>query len=140
MVNESMYPQRWLPYHYLSPFVFDRWDAEKALREEEGTMLGRTPVLFLSSEEDTLVKPSMVKGMAEIRGWREGEREGGKLLGDDGDERDAGGLGSEARGKGARTRWVMIKGVHHDNAWTAKKQWGDAVTQFMEDVEEDKKT
>ncbi|KAG6833387.1 hypothetical protein H0H93_013268, partial [Arthromyces matolae] len=36
---EALYPQKWLPYRYLKPFVWDRWDALGALKEssDEGT-------------------------------------------------------------------------------------------------------
>lgn len=30
----ALYPQRWLPYHYLGPFAFDKWDALSAVEQE----------------------------------------------------------------------------------------------------------
>ena len=29
----AMYPQKWLPYRYLSPFLWNHWDSETALRQ-----------------------------------------------------------------------------------------------------------
>ncbi|KAG0663092.1 hypothetical protein C6P46_002935 [Rhodotorula mucilaginosa] len=31
----ALYPQKWLPYHYLGPFAFDKWDALSAIEQEE---------------------------------------------------------------------------------------------------------
>lgn len=29
---ETVYPQRWLPYRYLSPFLWNHWDSTSSLR------------------------------------------------------------------------------------------------------------
>jgi pimeloyl-ACP methyl ester carboxylesterase len=108
MIEESLYPSKCLPYHYLTAFVLDRWDALAALRHKpEGTLteLDRTPILFVSAEGDTLVKPELVRRMYEAS------------------------LGARTSQVG-RT-WLSIKDRSHDDAWMAKGDWGEGVRQFL---------
>ncbi|KAF3898706.1 Alpha/beta superfamily hydrolase [Trichophyton interdigitale] len=54
----ALYPQRWLPYRYLGPFLRNWWDSEEALRSisnpgSNGT--GKRKVLVVSAEKDELV-------------------------------------------------------------------------------------
>ena len=77
----AMYPQKWLPYRYLWPFLRSWWDSEDAVRRIGGskhekatatststtttTTRRRThslPILILSAEHDELVPP----GQAEV--------------------------------------------------------------------------
>ncbi len=53
-----LYPQKWLPYRYLWPFLRNRWDSERALRRI-ASMPGdnRFPILMLSAGKDELVPP-----------------------------------------------------------------------------------
>lgn len=109
MIEESLYPSKWLPYHYLTPFVLDRWDALAGLQASTGdrsdarpSELDRTRVLFVSAEGDTLVKPELVRRMAEV-----------------------------ARGDLAEREWLSIKDRSHDDAWMAKRDWGDGVRTFL---------
>ncbi|KAK2748089.1 hypothetical protein FQN57_001212 [Myotisia sp. PD_48] len=51
----ALYPQRWLPYRYLSPFLRSWWDSEAAIQKialRKGEKLG---VLIVSAEHDELV-------------------------------------------------------------------------------------
>lgn len=59
---KALYPQRWLPYHYLAPFVRDRWDAVYAASHmSQSSLLRRLSkqMLVLLSEKDELVPNSM---------------------------------------------------------------------------------
>lgn len=59
---KALYPQRWLPYHYLTPFAFDRWDAVHAASTmSQNSLLWRLSrsMLVLLSEKDELVPSSM---------------------------------------------------------------------------------
>ena len=49
----EMYPQKWLPYRYLSPFLWNLWDMRKALKAIDGRTVGN--VLVLRAENDELV-------------------------------------------------------------------------------------
>ncbi|KMQ45654.1 Alpha/Beta hydrolase fold [Trichophyton rubrum] len=54
----ALYPQRWLPYRYLGPFLRNWWDSEEALRSISDTRpngTGRRKVLVVSAEKDELV-------------------------------------------------------------------------------------
>lgn len=102
MISRSLYPSRLLPYHYLAPLALDRWDAHAALRQQ-GTLLSRTPILFISGADDTLVRPALVKEMHESTIRSHGE-------------------------KGAQ--WVSVKDASHDDCWT-KGDWWRGVETFL---------
>ncbi|KZT09202.1 uncharacterized protein LAESUDRAFT_722928 [Laetiporus sulphureus 93-53] len=60
----ALYPQRWLPYRYLAPLTFDKWDAVAAMRSVDvrhDSLLARlsTNMLVLLSEKDEIVPTSM---------------------------------------------------------------------------------
>ena len=62
LMVKAIYPQRWLPYHHLTPFVFDRWDAVHAVSHmSQGSLLRRLSksMFLLLSEKDELVPNSM---------------------------------------------------------------------------------
>ena len=50
----ALYPQKWLPYRYLSPFLWNHWDSKAALRTIAGS--GEVPrVLLLPATRDEVV-------------------------------------------------------------------------------------
>ena len=60
----AFYPQKWLPYHYLGPFLRSHWDSVRAVERIAGVDLGRemdaqdgpTPqILLLEGEKDEVV-------------------------------------------------------------------------------------
>ncbi|KAF7768385.1 hypothetical protein Agabi119p4_7628 [Agaricus bisporus var. burnettii] len=59
----ALYPQKWIPYHYLGPLAFDKWDTLAALRlhHNRDTVLGglSREMLMLLSEYDEMVPLSM---------------------------------------------------------------------------------
>jgi hypothetical protein len=59
----ALYPQRWLPYRYLAPLTFDKWDTLTALElhSVRDTVLGRVSreMLVLLSEHDEIVPREM---------------------------------------------------------------------------------
>lgn len=127
MVARSLYRSRWLPYHFLTPFVRDRWDAHEALRTP-GSLLARTPVLFVSGETDSLVRPELAREMfaaassaAATRGADGGEGEGGA-----------------GAGGHARREWLSIPEASHDDTWVRKGPWGRGVRAFLDRVERDR--
>ncbi|KAI9665306.1 MAG: hypothetical protein M1831_001743 [Alyxoria varia] len=51
----SLYPQRWLPYRYLVPFLRNWWDSKAALIRLSKTEQSKPKFLMLSAENDELV-------------------------------------------------------------------------------------
>ena len=54
----ALYPQRWLPYHYLGPFVRDRWDAREAAHGMRHCALAQRAMVLVSAR-DEVVPPAM---------------------------------------------------------------------------------
>lgn len=50
----ALYPQKWLPYQYLHPFLWNHWDSEKALRQIAEAQIPPR-VLLLSATRDEVV-------------------------------------------------------------------------------------
>ncbi|KAF2721378.1 alpha/beta-hydrolase [Polychaeton citri CBS 116435] len=52
-----LYPQKWLPYQYLHPFLWNRWDNEEALRRiaDAQPVKQRPKVLILAATRDEVV-------------------------------------------------------------------------------------
>ncbi|GAA5819991.1 hypothetical protein JCM10212_005638 [Sporobolomyces blumeae] len=146
----ALYPQKWLPYHYLGPFAFDRWDAigrlatlarerrdGRSLHEVEGTR--EMPSLWLRSERDEIIPTDVgqdgVRTM--FRDWcdaLEGEDRSSASLAsrqDDGD--DGPGDVRKELTVGLQARWVDVRTALHDMAYT-EREWRDAVRRFLDDV------
>jgi len=52
----TLYPEKWLPYRYLYPFLWNYWDSETALRRIAGSQHGRNlPILMLPAASDEVV-------------------------------------------------------------------------------------
>jgi len=52
----TLYPEKWLPYRYLYPFLWNYWDSETALRRIAGHRDGRKlPILMLPAGSDEVV-------------------------------------------------------------------------------------
>ncbi|KAJ9191769.1 hypothetical protein DTO164E3_8662 [Paecilomyces variotii] len=52
----DFYPQKWLPYHYLSPFLRNHWDSEQALRRiARAPGLQKPDILIAQAEQDEIV-------------------------------------------------------------------------------------
>lgn len=102
---KALYPQRWLPYHYLTPFVRDTWDAVHAASSaSQGSLLWKLSkdMLVLLSEKDELVPNWM--GMSIL---------------------DA------VKSKGRSS--VVIRDALHENAWE-QAQWVREIARYVENV------
>lgn len=114
----ALYPQRWLPYHYLGGLAWDRWEAVEAIarvaQSREGALEGRKiPALFLSSSQDELVPPEMVREAFEATTTK----------------KDDGGGGESA----LEAHLVSIPGALHDFGF--KKQiWSTEIVSFLRQV------
>ncbi|KAF9445453.1 hypothetical protein P691DRAFT_710292 [Macrolepiota fuliginosa MF-IS2] len=102
----TLYPQKWLPYRYLGPFAFDKWDTLAALRAHVGqdTILGRVSreMLVLLSEYDEIVPPAMGLEIFNL----------------------------VTRGQQSRARSVIIPLALHENAWL-RKTWIDEIQKYL---------
>ena len=104
----ALYPERWLPYHYMGDLVWDKWDAvDAASAPKPDSALARViqarRMTILVSEKDELVPPNMGRTIA------------------------------ERAGDGAKV--VSIHGALHETGWT-KKQWRDEMARCVREVEE----
>lgn len=88
---ESLYPQKWLPYHYLGPLSFDRWDSISILRRSPD-LLKDKKVLWLRSERDEIVPNEEDKGVKEMWNLSGGEK-----------------------------KWIVIERALHDTAFLESK-------------------
>lgn len=106
---KALYPQPWLPYHYLGPLAFDKWDTHKLLREGGSnvtTKFASLQLLWIRSTEDEIIPTS------EVLGSTTGVEEMYEL----------------AQRKG---RWVAVRGALHDTAFRYN-DWYKAVNTLIE--------
>jgi len=106
----SLYPQKWLPYRYLAPLAFDKWDVQTALKSHIGqdTVLGRIScnMLVLVSEHDEVVPREMGSYIFKLA--------------------TQGCLPNE-------TKLVEIPKALHENAWT-RRMWIDELRKYISRV------
>ncbi|CUA70448.1 hypothetical protein RSOLAG22IIIB_04186 [Rhizoctonia solani] len=115
----AVYPSKWLPYYYLGPFVFDKWDALSALRQCASRPCAlrnviRCPpsILIIHSENDELVPVEMGREIVQAASLVH-QRSSSPL--------------------GTGPRHVLIPGALHDDAFT-KRQWRDEIRSYMAEV------
>ncbi|KLO07041.1 alpha/beta-hydrolase [Schizopora paradoxa] len=114
MVRE-MYPQRWLPYRYLAPLAWDKWDALRALRETKpGSVLHEVTgdALVIVSEKDEVVPRSMGEAMFSAMESRDPD------------------TGSDSVSSEREPRLLVIKDALHENAWM-QRQWAVKVARYL---------
>lgn len=102
----ALYPQKWIPYHYLGPLAFDKWDTLAALRlhHNRDTVLGRLSreMLMLLSEYDEMVPLSM-----------------GETI-----------FNAATLGHDTTARKVVIPKALHENAWM-KQRWATEMQKYL---------
>lgn len=117
----ALYPQRWLPYHYLSPFVFDKWDARRALvhaalpDSKQETVLSRLArdMMVLVSEKDEMVPPAMGLSLLEASKALRTENCQNRQLG----------------------TLEFVHGALHEDMWK-KWEWVRHMNRYIQNVEE----
>ena len=113
-----LYPQRWLPYRYLGPFVRDRWDARAAALHLSSCGLARN-AMVLVSERDEIVPPAMG-----------GEIFSALQASGDTPEGEEGVIGMRERERKALSRFVVVEGALHEDAWRYR-DWRRAVKEYF---------
>ncbi|KAJ8296659.1 hypothetical protein OF846_001007 [Rhodotorula toruloides] len=119
----ALYPQKWLPYHWLGPLAFDRWDALgdlERLKESSGEMRS----LWIRSGKDEVIPLGTEEGV-----------KSGELAGKDGVRRmfEAWVKSTERDGGEARSEWVDVPGALHDLAYN-ERRWRQELRAFLDDV------
>jgi uncharacterized protein len=122
----TLYPQAWLPYRYLGPFVYDRWDASAAAAAHMFPRSLARRAMVLVSERDEIVPPAMGR---EIFGALQLRASGG--MGEDGERRGVAGGSRESLG-----RFVVLEGALHEDAWRYRN-WSRAMQQYLEDLQQE---
>lgn len=114
-----LYPQRLLPYRYLGPFVWDRWDTRAAVTSHTFPRDLARRAMVLVSERDEVVPPAMGK---EIFGAL---RASG--VNQEGD------VGGSMRMQEPLGRFVVVEGALHEDAWQYR-EWTRAMKKYLEDI------
>ncbi|GAA5892107.1 hypothetical protein JCM8208_001435 [Rhodotorula glutinis] len=130
----ALYPQRWLPYHYLGPCAFDKWDALGRLEHlarsgSTSSAVERAPTsLWIRSGRDEIIPGGDGDGVWRMHAaWvraTEQEREHEKS--------EAGSEERASRGS-VRSRWVDVAGALHDTAYL-ERRWRDEIRAFLAEV------
>jgi pimeloyl-ACP methyl ester carboxylesterase len=102
----TLYPQRFLPYYWLTPFVADDWNAVDVFESnKKGDFITNTvPKLFIASEKDEMVPTEMVKRIYE-RAVEYGE-------------------------PGVPCEWLGVRDAMHDFAYQ-KPSWLGGIIRFI---------
>jgi pimeloyl-ACP methyl ester carboxylesterase len=102
----TLYPQRFLPYYWLTPFVADDWNAVDAFHSNKHDLaiINSVPKLFIASERDEMVPTEMVKRVYE-RAVEHGE-------------------------PSVPCEWLGVKDAMHDFAYQ-KPSWLSGITRFI---------
>ncbi|CAE6533341.1 unnamed protein product [Rhizoctonia solani] len=119
----AVYPSKWLPYYYLGPFVFDKWDALSTIQQcalsstsrpsaLQNVILNPPSILIINSEIDELVPSEMGQ---EMLGAASKVHQG------------------LPKPLGTGPRRVVIPGALHDGAFT-KRQWKEAMRMYLAEV------
>jgi hypothetical protein len=124
----SLYPQKWLPYHWLGPFAFDKWDAIGRLRRLASSSppscspapssVAVIPSLWIRSGRDEIIPHDSEDGVKSM--FADWVRATSSSNPPDGAE-------------GSRSRWVEVEGALHDTAYL-EGRWRDEVKGFLEEV------
>ncbi|CAL1712175.1 unnamed protein product [Somion occarium] len=99
---KALYPQRWLPYHYLSSLVLDKWDALSAMQNpQQDSLLCNLSnnMMVMLSEKDELVPTSMGRSLLDASKNK---------VGND--------LANQHK------RIIVVRNALHEDAWT-KEVW-----------------
>lgn len=135
---KALYPHKWLPYHHLGSFAYDRWDALSAfadrvepeisalvVEDDKGhvtstslkpssspSLLHKIPILFISSDKDEMVPSSMMQQLCKAA------KETRSIF---------------SPGEEGQVRWLAVKHALHDFAWQ-KEVWGTGIVEFVKEV------
>lgn len=104
----ALYPQRWLPYRYLGPFVLDRWDARAAAHGLRQCALAHRTMVLVSARDEVVPPPMGQEIFDALKA----------PIGSDGN------LG----------RLVVLERALHEDAWR-HRDWSQTMKQYLCDLE-----
>lgn len=104
----ALYPQRWLPYRYLGPFVRDRWDARAAAHDVCRRALAHRAMVLVSAR-DEVVPPAMGREIFDV-------------------------LKAPIGTDGGMGRLVVLERALHEDAWRYR-DWSRAMKEYLCDLE-----
>ncbi|KAJ8695416.1 hypothetical protein PTI98_008018 [Pleurotus ostreatus] len=113
---QALYPERWVPYRYLAPLVFDKWNAHSAMTRASNRQPGapetvldrlRRDSLILVSEKDEVVPPQMSLRLAAAA-------------------RNPADLSNAPKAK-------ILEGALHENAWQTRT-WRIEITRYISEI------
>ncbi|EKM52064.1 uncharacterized protein PHACADRAFT_262514 [Phanerochaete carnosa HHB-10118-sp] len=112
---KAVYPQRWLPYHYLGGCALDKWDAVGAMARaqvDSSSLLHRLSrsMLLILSEKDEIVPTEHGQAIFEATT-----------------------RGAEEVKEGEQRRLVIIPGALHETTWR-ERRWRAEVEAYIRSV------
>lgn len=118
---KALYPQRWLPYHYLGGFAFDRWDAVSAMARaqiDQTSLLHRLSrsMLLVLSKKDEVVPNN--QGLAIFEAATQDHQTPANSE-----------VGQEGR------KLVIMPSALHENAWR-ERQWRTEVETYIRSIQQ----
>lgn len=122
----ALYPQRWLPYRFLAPLAWDKWNALGALRKcKQGSVLQKISrnALVVVSEKDEVVPRTMGEAMFREMAMNELEVEALRFG-------PATTIRTEPPEGVAKPKLLIIKDALHENAWM-QRQWAVGVARYL---------
>ncbi|EGN93901.1 hypothetical protein SERLA73DRAFT_156044 [Serpula lacrymans var. lacrymans S7.3] len=108
---QALYPERWVPYRYLAPLAWDKWDAVAAMRNaarnDVQSVLARIvqsgDILVMLSEKDEVVPKAMGEEIWDV---------------------------SACANTNGRGKKVVVEEALHENAWE-QRQWVREMRKFI---------
>ncbi|GAA5924295.1 alpha/beta hydrolase [Sporobolomyces koalae] len=118
---KALYPQKWLPYHYLGFAAFDRWDAIGRLAQlardpQLKPKCEIVPTLWIRSGRDEIIPTGPDDGVKTMFGYRRTAIERNGVSGNE------------------KAKWVDIPSSLHDTAFMERK-WRDEIRSFLSELE-----
>jgi len=117
----ALYPQRWLPYRFLAPLAWDKWDALRALQSaKSGSILERLSrkMLVMVSEKDEVVPREM--GISLFTAMNPSP-------------------GTGVSEDSYLPRLVTVRDALHEDAWM-QRQWASEVSKYLDFTRTDRST
>lgn len=111
---KALYPERWLPYHYMGPLVFDKWDALQEMQNmHEASLLRKLSqnMLVLLSEKDEVVPTEMGRALFEAAS-------------------DTPTVIPSPKPLMRRGELVVIRGALHEDGWM-RRQWVVVMDKYL---------
>ncbi|KAI5117811.1 hypothetical protein M0805_004571 [Coniferiporia weirii] len=136
----ALYPQRWLPYRFLAPLAWDKWNA-LGIMQAAGPRRSTQDVIPENERSDGLHPDEAATrhGVEAVSALPGVAREMLVLVSarDEVVPREMGRALYDARPPGGSARFVVIDDALHEDAWR-QKQWAKEVARYLERVSSSK--